>query len=126
MCVSGGTLSSVAMLLALAGPWDSVLVMSMKQLLTVKEHLTADAAHFRSCGEKPQSPFTTQSSRAELDASKECNQEQATLYQNLVGVLRWIIELGRVDVNTGVGPPCLSSCWTFTSSIACFPLSRSS
>ena len=36
--------------------------------------------------------------RPELDMSPECNQDQASYYQNLIGVLRWAVELGRIDI----------------------------
>ena len=46
----------------------------------------------------PKSPFTSTSYRPELDTTPECSIEQITLYQNLIGILRWICELGRLDV----------------------------
>ena len=36
--------------------------------------------------------------RPELDTSKKGNPEDATQFQSLIGVLRWIVELGRVDI----------------------------
>ena len=42
-------------------------------------------------------PMTT-SYRPELDVSPELNHSWAAYYQSLIGVLRWIVELGRVDV----------------------------
>jgi hypothetical protein len=54
----------------------------------------------------PKQPFSSQSYRPELDTSTPCNDEQATLYQNIIGTLRWIVELGRIDINFEVS--CLS------------------
>ena len=34
----------------------------------------------------------------ELDASDELDTEDATYYQSLIGILRWIVEMGRVDI----------------------------
>ena len=51
-------------------------------------------------------PFSSLSYRSELDTSIECTDEQSTYYQNLVGVLRWIVELGRIDIAYEVS--CLS------------------
>ena len=34
----------------------------------------------------------------ELDASDELDADDATYYQSLIGVLRWIVEMGRVDI----------------------------
>ena len=45
------------------------------------------------------SPFSSQMYRPELDSTEFCNENLTTMYQNLVGVLRWIIELGRIDIH---------------------------
>ena len=47
----------------------------------------------------PQQPFSAKAYRPELDTSLECNDVQGTYYQNLIGVLRWVVELGRIDIN---------------------------
>ena len=39
---------------------------------------------------------------AELDVSSELNTNEASFYQHLIGVLHWIVELGRIDVITEV------------------------
>ena len=44
------------------------------------------------------SPFSTSSYRPELDASPFCNSQLVNVYQTMVGVLRWIVELGRIDI----------------------------
>jgi hypothetical protein len=41
--------------------------------------------------------------RPELDASPELNQVKASYFASLMGVLRWIIELGRIDIMMEVG-----------------------
>ena len=46
----------------------------------------------------PQHPFSSASYRPELDTSCECTEAQVTFYQNLIGILRWTIELGRIDI----------------------------
>ena len=51
-------------------------------------------------------PFSTLTYRPELDTSLECNAAQMQYYQNLIGVLRWIVELGRIDIAFEVS--CLS------------------
>ena len=42
--------------------------------------------------------FSNSTYRPELDQTQECNAEHTNLYQNLIGVLRWICELGRIDI----------------------------
>ena len=44
------------------------------------------------------SPFSNQSYRPELDSSDFCDPKLTTMFQNLIGVLRWIVELGRIDI----------------------------
>jgi hypothetical protein len=41
---------------------------------------------------------TTADYRPELDQSKELGPDQATYFAGLIGVLRWCIELGRIDI----------------------------
>ncbi len=36
--------------------------------------------------------------RPEIDVSKELVGDEASYYQSLIGILRWIVELGRVDI----------------------------
>ena len=47
---------------------------------------------------KAKTPFTSASYRPELESSKELSPKLITLYQNLIGILRWICELGRLDI----------------------------
>ena len=43
-------------------------------------------------------PFSNQDYRPKLDCSGLCDHNLSTIFQNLVGILRWICELGRVDI----------------------------
>ena len=43
-------------------------------------------------------PFKDPDYRPELDITELCNDEQVTLFQNLIGMLRWTCELGRIDI----------------------------
>jgi hypothetical protein len=36
--------------------------------------------------------------RPEVDVSEELNAELTTYYQELIGILRWAVEIGRADV----------------------------
>jgi hypothetical protein len=63
----------------------------------VKQKMTEDGVKFLS-KKTPKSPFTSNLYRPELDVSEECRTDQASYFQNLIGVLRWVIELGRVDI----------------------------
>ena len=46
--------------------------------------------------------------RPEIDVSPELPAEKAAYYQSLIGILRWIVELGRVDICTEVS--MMASC----------------
>ena len=37
--------------------------------------------------------------RPEIDITPELGEEDAEYFHSLIGVLRWIVELGRVDIN---------------------------
>jgi hypothetical protein len=47
----------------------------------------------------PQQPFSNVKYRPELDVSNLCSDHEGNYFQNLIGVLRWIVELGRIDIN---------------------------
>ena len=43
-------------------------------------------------------PFSSNDYRPELDTSVECTPSQIQFYQNIIGILRWLVELGRIDI----------------------------
>ena len=48
------------------------------------------------------SPFSNSSYRPEVDTTDECDDQGASRYSQLIGVLRWAVELGRIDIYTEV------------------------
>ena len=46
----------------------------------------------------PRTPFSSDDYKSELDTSLMCDQNQTNYFQNLIGVLHWIIELGRINI----------------------------
>ena len=54
-------------------------------------------AHGRELNANQRSPFTT-GYRPELDVSLELNDENFSYFQELIGILRWAVELGRADI----------------------------
>jgi hypothetical protein len=44
----------------------------------------------------------------ELDTSDPLDPEASSFYQHLIGVMRWMVELGRVDIATEVSYPHIS------------------
>ena len=59
----------------------------------------------------PQQPYSSLNYRPELEISEVCSDSEANYFQNLIGVLRWIVELGRIDINFEV--VCLSQYLAF-------------
>lgn len=51
----------------------------------------------RSLPKRAEAPFRN-GYRPEIDVSRELVGEEASYYQSLIGILRWIVELGRVDI----------------------------
>ena len=43
-------------------------------------------------------PFSSPKYKQELDTSLECNNDQTQFFQNIVGMLQWLVELGRIDI----------------------------
>lgn len=72
----------------------------------VKEAVKTAESNFEKIGlsysssrkEGRNTPFKNPDYRPELDTTDICNDEQVTLFQNLIGMLRWTCELGRVDI----------------------------
>ena len=46
---------------------------------------------------KAETPLTT-SYRPELDVSPELTPRDSAYYQSLIGILQWIVKLGRIDI----------------------------
>ena len=47
-------------------------------------------------------PFATMSYRPELDTSEFRDGIKHKVFQNMIGILRWVVELGRIDINLEV------------------------
>ena len=50
----------------------------------------------------PKSPFSNVKYRPELDLNPHCTSTEHLFYQQMIGILRWMIELGRLDISTEV------------------------
>ena len=71
-----------------------------KALDVVQQRMKESNLVFKSSNKTAEHPFTSQSYRPELDVSEECNEDQVELYQSLIGILRWLCEIGRIDILT--------------------------
>ena len=71
-----------------------------KALQVVEARLKNDDVRFRPSKKTSEHPFSSQSYKPELDTSEECNEEQTQFYQSLIGIMRWLCEIGRIDILT--------------------------
>jgi hypothetical protein len=65
----------------------------------VKLLLQADGRNLKTTAK---SPFSSMSYRPETDTTDECDHDNSSRFSQLVGVLRWAVELGRIDIYTEV------------------------
>lgn len=71
-----------------------------KALQMIETRLGQDKVHFKTSNKTASQPFNTQSYRPELDTSEPCDDKQAQFFQSLVGIMRWLTEIGRLDILT--------------------------
>ena len=64
----------------------------------VREHLRKKGENLPN---RVQTPLSSKY-RPEIDISPELGEDDASYYHSLIGVLRWIVELGRVDIDVEV------------------------
>eukprot|EP00978_Attheya_sp_CCMP212_P015389 scaffold39729_cov49-Attheya_sp.AAC.3 len=69
---------------------------------TVEQKLSEIGEQLVSARNSKISGPTSPGYRPELDISPELGPEKANYYQNLIGVLRWAVELGRIDIHVEV------------------------
>ena len=68
---------------------------------TVKALLAEDGRELKS-GARPHKGPLPAAYKAELDVTDECDAEHISRFQQLIGILRWAIELGRIDIQIEV------------------------
>ena len=69
-----------------------------ESISNVKKQLNSDGYQFHkklSAAGNADQPYSSLKYRPEIDTSAYCSDDQVAYFQNLIGVLRWIIELGR-------------------------------
>jgi hypothetical protein len=70
----------------------------------VEDYLQRDG---KSLPKRANAPFTS-NYRPEVDITAELDPLQSAYYQSLIGILRWIVELGRIDITAEVS--MMASC----------------
>ena len=69
----------------------------VKEAIRVVEERMKEHGYKYPCP-KAKTPFTSASYRPELEDTEELDSSLITLYQNFIGILRWMCELGRIDI----------------------------
>ena len=69
---------------------------------TVKTLLAEDGMELKSGPRKQHKGPLPPTYKPELDVTKECDAEHVSRFQQLIGILRWAVELGRVDIQVEV------------------------
>lgn len=64
---------------------------------TVERLLAEDGRTLKSGARKHKGPLPPDY-KPELDTTEECNADMTSRFQQLIGILRWAVELGRVDI----------------------------
>ena len=73
-------------------------------ICNIEKHLKTKSKRMRKRATSPISPGY----RPEIDVTGELSPSDAKYYQSLIGILRWIVELGRWDITTEVS--MMASC----------------
>ena len=71
-----------------------------KALEIVEQRLKNDNVMFRPSNKTSDHPFSSQSYRPELETSRECNDDETQFYQSLVGIMRRLSQIRRIDILT--------------------------
>ena len=58
--------------------------------------------NFTKSAKSAQNPFSNVKYRPELDVTEFFFEEEHHFYQQIMGILRWTIELGRIDICTEI------------------------
>ena len=71
-----------------------------KALEVVQNRMRECSVMFKHSNKTAENPFSSQSYKPELDITELCNEEQVQFFQSLVGIMRWLCEIGRIDILT--------------------------
>ena len=66
----------------------------------VQDRLREDNVKFKGSNKTAEHPFSSQLYRPEIDVTEECDEEQVQFYQSLVGIMKRLCEIGRINILT--------------------------
>ena len=70
-------------------------IYTKRAIETIKNQIKQDWLTFNN---NPKQPFSTVAYRAELDSSPFCYGIKLVYYMQLIGILHWMCEIGRIDI----------------------------
>ena len=79
--------------------WSSSTDSYVKEATSIVfERMNAMGLKLTKKSKSPEHPFSNESYRPELDVSDVCTADEHQFYQQIVGIARWMIEIGRIDI----------------------------
>jgi hypothetical protein len=78
--------------------WTASPIAYVKNSLLVVEQLLSEDGEGYVLKTKVKNPFPTTSYKPELDVTDELDPELASRYMQLIGILRWAVEIGQIDI----------------------------
>ena len=82
--------------------WSMDSAHYVKNAVQVVEDLLAEDGRRLKGKNRPHASPLNVDYKPELDATPECNEEHSSRFRQIIGILRWAIELGRIDILTEV------------------------
>jgi hypothetical protein len=77
--------------------WTTSPLVYVKNSLLVVERLLSEDGEGYVLKTKVKNPFPT-NYKPELDVTEELEPELASRYMQLIGILHWTVEIGRIDI----------------------------
>ena len=82
--------------------WSLLSTSYVKNAIETVTRLLAEDGRELKSGARPHKGPLPQGYKPELDTTEECSIEHMSRYQQLIGILRWAVELGRIDIQVEI------------------------
>lgn len=80
--------------------WSSSTDLYVKEATSIVfDRMHAMGLKFVKKHKSPEHPFSNEAYRPEMDVSDLCDANEHQFYQQVVGIARWMIEIGRIDIS---------------------------
>ncbi|KAL7551327.1 hypothetical protein ACHAWF_014513 [Thalassiosira exigua] len=82
--------------------WSLLSTSYVRSVMDTVRRLLAEEGRDLKTGKKPHRGPLPYGYKSELDTTNECDTGHMVQYQQLIGILRWAVELGRIDIHIHV------------------------